>query len=102
MAHRLIQGMIRRDAVMALDILKEGLAAGQFLSLDHTRKWAREEFFFPGPSIDRVEGMAWKKSDGRNAAERAHEEVARILAGPEEALLDDGRRKELLDLAESD
>jgi trimethylamine--corrinoid protein Co-methyltransferase len=81
MALRLAKGMIRRDEVMAFDILKEGLAAGQFLSLDHTRKWAREEFYFPGPCIDRVEGALWEQGDGLSAAERAHAEVQRLLDG---------------------
>jgi trimethylamine--corrinoid protein Co-methyltransferase len=101
MAHRLVKGMARRDSVMALDLLKEGLAAGHFLSLDHTRKWSRREFYFPGPAIDRVEGLQWQKSDGKTATERAHDEVERILAGAEPYPMDEAVKKELERLASS-
>lgn len=99
MAHRLVKGMARRDPVMALDLLKEGLAAGHFLSLDHTRKWSREEFYFPGPSIDRIEGLQWQKSDGKTASERAHDEVKRILESAEPYPMDEAVKKELERLA---
>jgi trimethylamine--corrinoid protein Co-methyltransferase len=99
MALRLVKGMLRRDEVMALDVLKEGLAAGHFLSLDHTRKWAREEFFFPGPAIDRAEGIQWLQSDGQSAAERAHAEVNRILGDAEPPAMDAALRNELERLA---
>jgi len=102
MTLRLIQGITRRDEVIALDVLKEGLALGQFLSLDHTRKWAREEFYFPGPSIDRVEGLKWQESDGKTATERAHDEVNRILSAAEPKPLDGDLEKELERLARSE
>ena len=84
---------------MAIDVLIDGLAAGHFLALDHTRKWAREEFFFPGPSIDRVEGVHWQKSDKQSAVMRAHKEVQRILATAEPPPLDNKIKIELERLA---
>ena len=81
MALRMIRGIERRDQVMACDVLREGIAAEQFLSLDHTRRWFREEFHFPGPAIDRTVGDVWVAQGQRTAAERAHEVVVRLLAG---------------------
>jgi trimethylamine--corrinoid protein Co-methyltransferase len=99
MAHRLVKGMVRRDEVMAFDFIKEGLAAGHFLSLDHTRKWSREEFFFPGPAIDRTEGINWEKTDGKTAVERAHARVEKILAKAEPVPMDPAQLKEIERLA---
>ncbi|MBU0755848.1 MAG: trimethylamine methyltransferase family protein, partial [Planctomycetes bacterium] len=101
MALRLIRGMTRRDEVMALDVLKEGLAAGHFLALDHTRKWSREEFYFPGPAIDRVEGISAHQKSGVSAMDRAHEQVERILSKAEPPPLDKEISKELERLAVS-
>jgi trimethylamine--corrinoid protein Co-methyltransferase len=98
-ALRLVRGLSRRDHPIALDVLKEGLAAGHFLSLDHTRKWAREEFCFPGPSIDRVEGPLWEQLDGRPAAERAHDEVKRLLERADTPPFEESLERELLGLA---
>ena len=99
MAHRLIKGVARRDNVMALDILKQGLAQEQFLSLDHTRKWFREELFFPGPSIDRDEGGRQAAQAKLTAAERAHAEVKRLLSRDKAPGLDDKMAMELEKLA---
>jgi trimethylamine:corrinoid methyltransferase-like protein len=95
MALHLVRGIMRRDDIMAFDVLKEGLKEGHFLSLDHTRKWARAEFFFPGPTIDRMEGIKWQKEDGLNATERAHGEVKSILSKAEPPPLGDDVVREL-------
>ena len=98
-ALRLVEGLQRRDEVMALEVIRAGLEAGHFLALDHTRRWAREEFRFPGPALDRTEGMTWEKAGRKDALERAHEEVVRILERAPEGGLEPDTVKELERLA---
>ncbi len=80
MALRAVKGIERRDEVIASDKVKAGLDAGQFLNLDHTRRWYRDEVHFPGPVIDRQVGDAWQAAGAKTAAERAADEVERLLA----------------------
>lgn len=81
LALRAGRGMVRRDEPMALELVREGIAAERFLGLGHTRKWFREELHFPGPTIDRQGRDAWRAAGSRTAAERAREEKERLLAG---------------------
>jgi trimethylamine---corrinoid protein Co-methyltransferase len=80
MALRAVRGVECRDAVMALDIIREGIAAEQFLNLGHTRQWYRQEHHLVGPVIDRLVGDAWQARGRKTALERAREEVLRLLA----------------------
>ncbi len=79
MALRAAKGLERREETLGLDVIRDGVAEGQFLKLDHTRRWFREELDFPGRTIDRRDGVTWLADGGRSAAERAHEEVRRLL-----------------------
>jgi trimethylamine--corrinoid protein Co-methyltransferase len=79
-AIRAVQGIERREGPLALPIIREGIAAEQFLALDHTRKWFRKEIHFPGPEIDRAAGDGSATRSRGSAAERAHAEVQRLLA----------------------
>jgi trimethylamine--corrinoid protein Co-methyltransferase len=88
MALRATEGIRRRDDGDVVEIIREGLAAEHFLNLPHTRKWFREEFLFPSAVIDRQVADSWIAAGEKSAAERAHEEVVRILAAEPEDSLD--------------
>lgn len=79
MAQRVVRGLERRDETLGLEVIRKGVAEGQFLKLDHTRRWFRKELDFPGPTIDRQGGQSWLDAGGTSAAERAHEQVQRLL-----------------------
>lgn len=79
MALRAVRGIERRDDSI-IEVMREGLDAEQFLGVAHTRRWFREELLLPGASIDRTVGEVWDAGGRKTAAERAHEEVKRILA----------------------
>ena len=95
MALRAVAGVARRDEVIALDVIREGIAAEQFLKLDHTRRWFREELYFPGAVVDRTVGDLWMTHGRTTAAERAHAEVGRLLARDPAPPLDDAVLAEL-------
>jgi trimethylamine--corrinoid protein Co-methyltransferase len=79
MARRLVRGIEQRDEILALDKFEELAEGGQFLSLDHTRKWYRKEHRFP-KTIDRDTYEAWVSLGKKPMVERAAEEVEQKLA----------------------
>jgi trimethylamine--corrinoid protein Co-methyltransferase len=94
MAQRAVRGIDSRDDDI-VKLVREGIEAEQFLNLDHTRECFREEHSFPGPVIDRMVGDAWAMQGAKSALERAHEEVARLLAEEDAPPLDAGVVREL-------
>jgi trimethylamine--corrinoid protein Co-methyltransferase len=54
-----------------------------FLSHPHTRKWYREEFYFPSEVIDRGSYDEWENEGSKSINERASERVNQILASYE-------------------
>jgi trimethylamine--corrinoid protein Co-methyltransferase len=81
MALRLARGIACRDTDPA-DLMAQLVARGEFLSHEHTRRHWKEELSLPSAVIDRQTYGDWRNSGGKEAAARAREEVARLLAGP--------------------
>jgi len=79
-AKRALEGIAPRAGEDSVDIVRQGVEAGQFLNLRHTRRTFRSELSFPGPTVDRQEESSWRAMGARAAHEVAHEEVDRILA----------------------
>lgn len=80
-ARRVVDGIDRRVEDDVVELVRQGVEAGQFLNLRHTRRTFRQELLFPGAPINRQEGSTWLMSGGRQAHEVAHAEVERLLAG---------------------
>jgi trimethylamine:corrinoid methyltransferase-like protein len=89
MARRLVRGVEDHGASDEdlIEPLREGLAAEQFLGLDHTRRHFRGEIDMPSGLIDRQVADAWEMAGGLTAAERAHGRVLEILDGEPTAAL---------------
>jgi len=98
MALRAVRGIEPREFPMARDKLEDFAKENHLLSHPSTLKWFREEFFFPGRTIDRSADPAWVKEGSTTALERAHEEVKRLLAKEVEPHLDDSVRRALDDI----
>ena len=80
-ALRTARGIERHDDGPLADVLRQGIAAEQFLNLDHTMQWFRRELHFPGPTVNRHAAGTWEADGAVSASQRAHEEVVRLLAG---------------------
>jgi trimethylamine--corrinoid protein Co-methyltransferase len=83
MAYRLIGGIALREEVLALGILEKIGQVGHFLTDAHTLKWFRKEAYFPGPAIDRGTLGEWEQTGRLTVAQRAHQQVEKILAEAE-------------------
>jgi trimethylamine--corrinoid protein Co-methyltransferase len=94
MAYRLVEGISQRDDPIALNLFENFTAETQFLSMPHTRKWYREEHTFPAV-IDRDTYDAWVSLGKKSMAERATEEVEKLLQENPPALLEGDAGQEL-------
>jgi len=94
MAYRLIEGVSQRDEPIAKNLYEGFSAETQFLSMPHTRKWYREEHTFP-KVIDRDTYDYWVSLGKKSIADRASEEVERLLKENPVSPLDNNTLQEL-------
>ena len=74
---RLMQGVEISDDRLGLDVIEEGIRAGSFLGLEHTRDHFRKELWFP-QLLDRSYWEAWNAAGQRDMAARIEAERDRI------------------------
>jgi trimethylamine--corrinoid protein Co-methyltransferase len=94
MAYRLIRGIAQRDDPLTAGLFENIQADTEFLSSAHTRKWYKEEHTYP-LMIDRDTYDVWVSLGRKSMAERAAEEVERLLSEPPSSTINDDIRKEL-------
>jgi trimethylamine--corrinoid protein Co-methyltransferase len=94
LAYRLIEGISQRDEPLALDLFRDFEQGAQFLTMPHTRKWYRKEHIFPSIT-DRETYDAWVVLGKKPMADRAAEEVARLLREKPGSLPDETVLREL-------
>jgi trimethylamine--corrinoid protein Co-methyltransferase len=87
MVLRLREGIQPRDDFPARPRFAELLAEGHLLISAHTRRYLREEHFFPGPVIDRANRSRWLEEGESTLAERAHREVEKLIEASEPSRL---------------
>ncbi len=80
MALRLIAGIEPREDFPALPRFEELLKDQHLLISKHTRRYLRQEHYFPGDTIDRANRARWQEEGGLTLGERAHREVERLVA----------------------
>jgi trimethylamine--corrinoid protein Co-methyltransferase len=101
MALRLRQGIAEQPAEEAAAVVAEGVAAGHFLSLDHTMAHFRTEVTRPGPVIGRKARGPGAEGEG-DALARAHREVERLLEAQKPAPLPEDVDRELRRIMETE
>lgn len=101
MAYRLVGGISQRDEPLALRLFESLGPDGQFLSLPHTRQWYKAEYALTSLA-DRETYDAWVGQGRTSMAERAHDRLERLLAGPAPLLVEPGLQRELRRIMESD
>jgi len=94
MAYRIIEGISQRDEPIAKNLFEGFSAETQFLSMPHTRKWYREEHTFP-KVVDRDTYDYWVSLGKKSIADRASEEVEKLLKENPFSPLDNNILKEL-------
>ncbi|RKY86883.1 hypothetical protein DRQ09_05430 [candidate division KSB1 bacterium] len=98
MALRLIEGIARRGENLTEDLIGNIYKGDHFLSSPLTIKWHKKEYFSPSDVIDRNVLGGEGKILEKNAGERAHETVQKILKKKPEPSLDKNKIKELVSI----
>jgi trimethylamine--corrinoid protein Co-methyltransferase len=102
MVLRLVKGIEPREDFPSVPRFQELLSEKHLLISKHTRKYMKEEFYLPGPVIDRANRARWKEEGGLSLNTRAHSEVKRLLAEYEPSALPADSAKELVKLMEGE
>ncbi len=100
MALRLVRGIEPKEDFPAMPIFQELLAEKHLLISKHTRKYLKDEIYFPGRVIDRANRARWKEEGGRSLEVRAHDEILRLLAEYQPTGLPAGTVREIIMLME--
>lgn len=75
MALRLVKGIEPKEDFPSLPIFQELLKDQHLLISKHTRKYLKEEHYFPSPVIDRANRARWADEGSKTLGHRAHELV---------------------------
>lgn len=102
MALRLVKGIEPREDFPAMPLFQELLAEKHLLISKHTRKYLREEIYFPGKAIDRANRARWKEEGGKTLEARAHDEVKRLISEYQPTGLATETVRELISLMENE
>jgi trimethylamine--corrinoid protein Co-methyltransferase len=102
MMARLIRGMTPKDDFPAVPIFEELLREGHLLISDHSRRYLREEHFFPSPVIDRANRARWQAEGSLTLGERAHARVEALLESYVPSALPDSVKQDLVGLMEAE
>jgi len=78
MIKRVLQGIAINEDTLAVDVIRQVGAGGDFLGQDHTVKYFRNELFFP-KLFKRQTIDEWLKAGSKMIHEVAHERVLQIL-----------------------
>ncbi len=95
MALRMLRGIEPKEDFPAEPLLRELLREKHLLISDHTRKYFREEDYFPGPVLNRANRMRWEEEGKSTLRERARDEVNRAVDSHQPTRLSPDIRREL-------
>jgi trimethylamine--corrinoid protein Co-methyltransferase len=95
MTLRLIKGIEPKEDFPALPRFEELLTEQHLLISKHTRRYLREEHYFPGAVIDRANRARWQEEGSVSLRERAHREVERLLTSHQPSGLSDDVKADL-------
>ena len=96
MALRLIAGIEPKEDFPAGPLLEELLRERHLLIADHTQRHWSSELRLPGPVIDRARRERWEHEGAVTLFERAHRQVARLLATYQPSRLPEDVRREVV------
>lgn len=102
MVLRLIKGIKPKEDFPAIPRFQELLAEKHLLISKHTRRYLKEEQYFPGPVIDRANRDRWQEDGGLSLYNRAFGEVERLINEYKPSRLSSGIKKELRKLMENE
>jgi len=95
MTFRMLKGVDAREDFPALPRFEELLREQHLLISEHTRKYVKEEIYFPSPVIDRANHSRWQEEGSLTLKQRAASIVDKIVSESDPVRLSEEVRKEL-------
>ena len=102
MTLRMIRGIEPREDFPSLPRFQELLQEGHLLISKHTRRYLKQEHYFPGMVIDRANSARWKAEGSRTLLERAKMEVEKLLKDYQPSNLPEQTKRALTKLMEKE
>lgn len=102
MVLRMIKGVVPKDDFPSLPIFQELLKEKHLLISAHTRRYLREEHYFPGKVIDRANLSRWKEEGSKSLENRAYDEILRLLNQYQPSKLSDDKKSKLTERMETE
>ena len=102
MTLRMLEGIQPKEDFPSISRFQELLSEKHLLISEHTRRYLREEHYFPGKAIDRAQRSRWLEEGGLTLGERANQEVKRLVKEYEPSRLQDSAKEELRNRMESE
>ena len=100
MTQRMIKGIEPKDDFPSLPHFEELLKEGHLLISDHTRKYLREEHFFPGPVINRANNARWHEEGAATLGKRAVNQVKKLIESYKPSTLGESIKNDIIELME--
>ncbi len=95
LVNRMLKGIEPKEDFPSQPKFEEMLRDGHLMISDHTRRYLKEEIYFPGPVIDRANRSRWQEEGSLTLGKRAEAEVNRIISEYEPIALTDETKNEL-------
>ncbi len=102
MVFRMIKGIKPKDDFPSMPRFEELLKEQHLLISKHTRRYLKEEHYFPGPTIERANRQRWYEEGSRTLTERAKAQVEKLIDEYEPSRLNDDTKKELTELMKAE
>jgi trimethylamine--corrinoid protein Co-methyltransferase len=100
MLFRMLKGIEPKEDFPALPLFEELLNEEHLLISKHTRKYLRDEHYFPGPVINRANRSRWQDEGSSTLEDRAQKEVKELLKSYVPSSLSKEIKSELINLME--
>ncbi len=95
MCLKLSNGITPKEDFPAIERFQELREEKHLIISDHTRKFLKEEHFFPGPLIDRQSNARWESKGSPELIETALKEVKKLVKSYKPSVLHEDTKREL-------
>lgn len=102
MVFRMLDGIEPKEDFPSVPHFQELLKEKHLLISKHSRQYLKEEHYFPGPVIDRMNLSRWNEEGSLTLRERAHNEVEKYLNSYQSTELSKEIKKDLISLMEKE
>lgn len=104
MTYRMLNGIEPKEDFPTLPLYRELLKEKHLLTSQHTRRYFKEEHYFPGKVIDRSSRSKWEEQGRPTPIKQAHTEINRLLNSYQQQVsqLSKDVKKHLTEIMESE